>query len=53
MATNFSDTLVIGISSTALFDLAEADAEFCRHKETDPNTAVKKWYCQVNQRRQN
>lgn len=43
MATDFSDTLVIGVSSTALFDLAEADAEFRRYNKTDPNTAVQKY----------
>jgi 5'-nucleotidase len=35
MTTDLSDTLVIGISATALFDLREADAVFREHFETD------------------
>lgn len=43
MATDFSDTLVIGIASTALFDLSEADSVFRQHYETDRETAIQKY----------
>ncbi|MDA0821845.1 MAG: 5'-nucleotidase, partial [Proteobacteria bacterium] len=43
MATDLSDTLVIGISSTALFDLTEADSVFREHFESDRDTAIEKY----------
>jgi len=43
MATDLSDTLVIGISATALFDLGEADAVFREHFETDRAKAIKQY----------
>lgn len=41
MPTDFSDTLVIGISATALFDLEEADRIFREHYLTDRATAIR------------
>lgn len=43
MATDLSETLVIGISATALFDLSEADAVFREHFETEPDKAICKY----------
>ncbi len=43
MPTDLSDTLVIGITSTALFDLREADSVFHLKYEEDPETAVKEY----------
>ncbi len=43
MPTDFSDTLVIGISTTALFDLAEADRMFRRFNKQNRNTAVRRY----------
>lgn len=43
MPTDLSDTLVIGISATALFDLSEADAVFREHFETDRVRAIKQY----------
>ncbi len=40
---DLSDTLVIGISSTALFDLSEADAAFLDRFRTDRVAAVKEY----------
>lgn len=40
MALQLSDTLVIGISETALFDLKEADSVFRAKYKEDPDTAV-------------
>jgi len=40
MPTDLSDTLVIGISATALFDLEEADAVFREHFPTDRVRAI-------------
>jgi 5'-nucleotidase len=40
MPLDLSDTLVVGISSTALFDLREADAAFRKMKSTDPDSAI-------------
>jgi 5'-nucleotidase len=37
---DLSETLVIGISATALFDLSEADNVFNKKKEEDPETAI-------------
>ena len=43
MTTDLSDTLVIGISATALFDLREADAVFREHFPTDRARAIKQY----------
>ncbi len=40
MSLDLSDTLVVGISATALFDLTEADAVFRAKFESDKETAV-------------
>lgn len=40
MALDFSHTLVVGISATALFDLADADAVFRAKYQNDKDTAV-------------
>ncbi|UTV80110.1 5'-nucleotidase [Acidithiobacillus sp. YTS05] len=41
MPTDFSDTLVVGISATALFDLREADKIFRESYGSDRATAIK------------
>ena len=40
MAVDLSDTLVVGISATALFDLTAAEAVFRQASADDPDTAV-------------
>jgi 5'-nucleotidase len=40
MPLDLADTLVVGISATALFDLAEADASFRANYAHDPHTAL-------------
>lgn len=40
MALDLSDTLVVGISATALFDLEEADSQFRKMKVEDPDNAI-------------
>ena len=40
MALDLSDTLVVGISATALFDLTEADTVFRAKYAKDKQTAV-------------
>lgn len=40
MPLDLSDTLVIGISATALFDLEEADGQFRKMKAEDPDSAI-------------
>lgn len=40
MPLDLSDTLVVGVSATALFDLKEADAVFRKNLADDPETAV-------------
>nr|WP_320115789.1 5'-nucleotidase [uncultured Desulfuromonas sp.] len=40
MPLDLSDTLVVGISATALFDLEEADSQFQKMKKQDPDTAI-------------
>jgi 5'-nucleotidase len=40
MALDLSDTLVVGITATALFDLAEADSVFRQNYQESPATAV-------------
>ncbi len=43
MPLDLSDTLVIGITSTALFDLSEADAVFKNKFETNPEEALEEY----------
>lgn len=43
MALDLSDTLVVGISATALFDLDEADRVFRSNYEHDPVTAMERY----------
>ncbi len=43
MALDLSDTLVVGIASTALFDLSEADAVFRKDYDTQPDRAIEKY----------
>lgn len=43
MPLDLSDTLVVGITSTALFDLSEADTMFRTMYETDPEAAIEKY----------
>ena len=43
MPINLSDTLVVGISATALFDLQEADKVFKEKFKQDKSTAVKEY----------
>jgi 5'-nucleotidase len=43
MSLNLKDTLVIGISATALFDLSESDGLFQDEFEKDPNHAIEKY----------
>jgi len=40
MPIDLTETLVIGVSATALFDLSEADREFRSKIEEDPETAI-------------
>lgn len=40
MSTDLSDTLVVGIAATALFDLREADAFFQARRAAEPATAL-------------
>ncbi|RXJ54578.1 5'-nucleotidase [Candidatus Marinarcus aquaticus] len=43
MAIDLTDTLVIGVSATALFDLSEADTVFQEKIKTDPDTAIDRY----------
>lgn len=43
MALDLSESLVIGISATALFDLSEADKIFKEKIELDPDTAMEEY----------
>ena len=43
MSLNLKDTLVIGISATALFDLSESDGLFQDEFAKDPNHAIEKY----------
>ncbi len=43
MPLNLKDTLVIGISATALFDLSESDRLFQEEYKKDPNHAIEKY----------
>ncbi len=43
MPLDLSNTLVVGISATALFDLAEADKLFSDKAKHDPEKAVEEY----------
>lgn len=43
MALDLSNTLVIGISATALFDMSESDQIFKKTSESDPDNAIEKY----------
>lgn len=43
MPLDLSDTLVVGISATALFNLNEEDRVFRENKKDDPDTAIEKY----------
>lgn len=43
MPIELNDTLVIGVSATALFDLSEADKVFKEQYKTDPDNAIDKY----------
>jgi 5'-nucleotidase len=43
VAYNLKDTLVVGISATALFDLSEADALFKKEYAVDPESGIEKY----------
>jgi len=43
MPLDLSNTLVVGISATALFDMAESDQIFRKTFESDPDTAIEKY----------
>lgn len=50
MAVDLSDTLVIGITATALFDLSEADQVFRGSFEKDPESAVREYRAYMSAR---
>jgi len=50
MAVDLSDTLVIGITATALFDLSEADKVFRASFEKDKETAIREYRAYMLQR---
>jgi len=50
MALDFSDTLVVGISATALFDLTEADSVFRKKFDTDPEAAIEEYRSYMEER---
>lgn len=52
MPLDLSDTLVVGISATALFDLQESDTQFRRMKKENPDTAIE-YYRQYMLEREN
>lgn len=43
MSLNLENTLVIGISATALFDLSEADTLFQNESKNDPDNAIQEY----------
>ncbi|UFH58393.1 5'-nucleotidase [Sulfurovum mangrovi] len=43
MPIDLSESLVIGISATALFDLSKADSNFRKKIKKDPDTAIEKY----------
>jgi 5'-nucleotidase len=52
MPTDLSDTLVVGIAATALFDLREADAFFQAQRAADPATALQAYRQHMLEREQ-
>ncbi len=50
MPLDLSDTLVIGITATALFDLSEADSIFRQKYDTDPEAAIDEYRRYMEQR---
>jgi 5'-nucleotidase len=52
MATDLSDTLVVGIAATALFDLREADAFFQQQMAAEPATALQAYRQHMLEREQ-
>ena len=42
-AVNLRNTLVVGISATALFDMAQSDQIFQKTRESDPDTAIESY----------
>ncbi|MGX9262484.1 5'-nucleotidase, partial [Pantoea dispersa] len=43
MALDLTDTLVIGISSTALFDMSESDSLFKKFSDENPEKAIEQY----------
>lgn len=43
MPASQSDTVVVGITATALFDLREADSQFEAMRHNDPDTAIRQY----------
>jgi 5'-nucleotidase len=52
MPTDLSDTLVVGIAATALFDLREADAFFQARMASEPATALQAYRQHMQEREQ-
>ena len=50
MPIDLSDTLVVGITSTALFDLSESDATFRQARALDPDAAIEHYRAFMQQR---
>lgn len=50
MPLDLARTLVVGISSTALFDLEDADRLFCELREEDPDKAIERYREYMQQR---
>ena len=50
MPFDLSKTLVVGISSTALFDLADANSEFERQRASDPDAAIEHYRLYMQER---
>jgi len=50
MPLDLSDTLVVGITATALFDLSEADRVFRNKYKSDPEAAIKEYRDYMEQR---
>lgn len=43
MPVDLSDTLVVGISATALFDMSESDSVFRKKYKVDKDTAIEEY----------
>jgi len=50
MALDLSDTLVVGISATALFDMRESDSVFQKKTKEDPQSAIYEYRAYMLQR---